>query len=76
MMSCRRSACSCPPQKYREEADERFFDIKVNDVTVGKSKVLCDNDLVSIRRCGRFRFLKARAQTKKNRLILQFERYL
>lgn len=62
----------------RSAAEEkiRSGDIKVNDVTVGKNKVLCDNDLVSIRRCGRFRFLKARAQTKKNRLILQFERYL
>ena len=54
----------------------RAGDIKVNDVTVGKNRVLCDNDLVSIRRCGRFRILGARAQTKKNRSIVVFERYL
>ncbi len=54
----------------------RVGDIKVNDVTVGKNKVLCDNDLVSIRRCGRFRLLCVRSRTKKDRLILQLERYI
>lgn len=54
----------------------RAGEVKVNDVPVGKNRMLCDNDLVSIRRAGRFRFLGCRAATKKGRSVLAFERYL
>lgn len=60
----------------RSQAAEkiRAGDIKVNDVPVVRNGTLCNNDFVSIRRCGRFRFVKKTAETRKGRMVLAFEK--
>lgn len=52
----------------------RTGDIKVNDVPVVRNGTLCNNDFVSIRRCGHFRFMGKTADTKKGRMVLAFEK--
>lgn len=52
----------------------RTGDIKVNDVPVVRNGTLCNNDFVSIRRCGHFRYLGKTADTKKGRMVLAFEK--
>lgn len=49
--------------------------VKLNDVVLEENTQLCNNDFVSIRRCGRFRFLGIKSTTRKDRLILEFEQY-
>lgn len=50
--------------------------IKVNDLVLDENVVLCDNDFVSIRKTGRFQFKGIETTTKKERLILRFEKYI
>lgn len=50
--------------------------IKVNDLVLDENVVLCDNDFVSIRKIGRFQFKGIETTTKKERLILRFEKYI
>lgn len=50
--------------------------VKVNDVVLEQNQTLCNNDFVSIRRCGRFRFLGVEKTTRKDRLVLRFEKYI
>lgn len=50
--------------------------IKVNDNVLEENRQLCNNDFVSIRKCGRFQFKDVKSTTKKGRLILRFEQYI
>lgn len=50
--------------------------VKLNDIPLETNKQLCNNDFVSIRKVGRFQFQGIRSTTKKNRLILQFDKYI
>lgn len=50
--------------------------VKLNDVVLETHKQLCNNDFVSIRRCGRFKFVDIKSTTKKNRLVLRFEKFI
>ena len=52
----------------------RTGEVKVNDVVVASNGNLCENDFVSVRRAGRFRFRGVKSGTKKGRLVLTFEK--
>lgn len=54
----------------------RMKQVKLNDIVLEDNKILCNNDFVSIRRTGRFLFVGVENMTKKNRLILHFEKYI
>ena len=49
--------------------------VKINDVVLDHKGELCNNDVVSIRRSGRFRFLGIKKTTRKDRLVLEFLKY-
>ncbi len=51
-------------------------DVKLNDVVLETNQQLCNNDFVSIRRIGKFQFKAIESITKKNRLILQFNKFV
>lgn len=50
--------------------------VKLNDVVLEENDRLCNNDYVSIRKAGRFQFLGVESRTRKDRLILRFEKYV
>lgn len=50
--------------------------VKLNDVVLEQNRQLCNNDFVSIRRCGRFQFKDIKSTTKKGRLILRFDKFI
>lgn len=50
--------------------------VKVNDVVLDQNCRLCNNDHISIRRCGRFQFLEVTNTTKKERLVLKIKQYI
>ena len=50
--------------------------VKLNDVVLEENDRLCNNDYVSIRKTGRFQFLGVESHTRKDRLILRFEKYV
>ena len=50
--------------------------IKVNDIELEENKQLCFNDVVSIRRVGKFQFKEISNTTKKNRLICIFNKFV
>lgn len=50
--------------------------VKLNDVVLEENDRLCNNDYVSIRKVGRFQFLGVENHTRKDRLILRFEKYV
>ena len=50
--------------------------VKLNDVVLEENDRLCNNDYVSIRKTGRFQFLGVESRTRKDRLILRFEKYV
>lgn len=49
--------------------------VKVNDSILEDTVILCNNDVVSIRRCGRFICRGVQNQTRKGRLVVEFEKY-
>ncbi len=49
--------------------------VKINDIVLDHKGQLCNNDIVSIRRCGRFLFLGIKNTTRKERLVLEFLKY-
>ena len=49
--------------------------VKVNDIELDHNGRLCNNDHISIRRCGRFQFLETVKTTRKDRLVLEFKKY-
>ncbi|MDO4467336.1 MAG: YlmH/Sll1252 family protein [Bacillota bacterium] len=49
--------------------------VKLNDVILETNQQLCNNDFVSIRRVGRFQYIGIVNTTKKERLMLKFEKY-
>ena len=50
--------------------------VKLNDVELEENRQLCFNDVVSIRKVGKFVFKEVAKTTKKNRLILKFEKFI
>lgn len=50
--------------------------VKLNDVVLEENRQLCNNDFVSIRRCGRFQFKEVKTVTKKGRLLLRFDKFI
>lgn len=50
--------------------------VKVNDVVLDENIQLCNNDFVSIRKVGRFRLIEEVNKTRKDRLVLRFEKYI
>lgn len=50
--------------------------VKVNDVVLDENRQMCNNDFVSIRKIGRFRFLDVVSTTRKDRFVLRFEKYM
>ncbi len=50
--------------------------MKVNDVVLDENRQMCNNDFVSIRKIGRFRFLDVVSTTRKDRFVLRFEKYM
>ncbi len=50
--------------------------VKLNDVVLEENCRLCNNDYVSIRKTGRFRFLEVENRTRKDRLVLRFEKFI
>lgn len=50
--------------------------IKVNDIELEENRQLCFNDVVSIRKVGKFRFKEIVNTTKKNRLICKFDKFI
>lgn len=64
----------CSRSKAMEMIRQSY--VKVNDIVVEDVKQLCDNDFVSIRRTGRFLFTGTSKTTRKNRLVLEFEKYV
>lgn len=50
--------------------------IKVNDIVLEENRQLCNNDFVSIRKCGRFQYKDVQSTTKKGRYILRFEQFI
>lgn len=50
--------------------------VKVNDVVLDENIQLCNNDFVSIRKVGRFRLIEEVSRTRKDRLVLRFEKYI
>lgn len=63
----------CSRSKAVEKIRQGY--VKLNDVVLEENRQLCNNDFVSIRQCGRFRFLGIKNTTRKDRLILEFEQY-
>ncbi|MBQ0064676.1 MAG: RNA-binding protein [Firmicutes bacterium] len=49
--------------------------VKLNDVILETNQQLCHNDFVSIRKVGRFQYIEIVNTTKKERLMLKFEKY-
>lgn len=49
--------------------------VKVNDTILDRNVQLCNNDIISVRRCGRFRFAGVENTTRKGRLVLTFYKY-
>lgn len=49
--------------------------VKLNDVILETNQQLCNNDFVSIRKIGRFQYMGIMNTTKKERLMLKFEKY-
>lgn len=49
--------------------------VKLNDVILETNQHLCNNDFVSIRKVGRFQYIDVVNTTKKDRLMLKFEKY-
>ena len=49
--------------------------VKVNDIVLEDNGRLCDNDVISVRRTGRFRFVGVVNKTRKDRLVLEFQKY-
>lgn len=62
----------------RSEAMKKIHSgfVKVNDVVLEQNVQLCNNDFVSIRKTGRFRFIEVTSNTKKGRLVLLFDQYV
>lgn len=62
----------------RSEAMKKIHSglVKVNDVVLEQNVQLCNNDFVSIRKAGRFRFVEVTSNTKKGRLVLLFDQYV
>lgn len=50
--------------------------VKLNDVVLEENRQLCNNDFVSIRRCGRFQFKEVKTVTKKGCLLLRFDKFI
>lgn len=50
--------------------------VKLNDVVLEENDRLCNNDYVSIRKIGRFQFMGVESHTRKDRLVLRFEKYI
>ena len=50
--------------------------VKLNDIVLEQNRQLCNNDFVSIRRCGRFQYIDIKSTTKKGRLVLRFEKFI
>lgn len=50
--------------------------VKVNDVVLEQNVQLCNNDFVSIRKTGRFQFLKVVSKTKKDKLVLLMDKFI
>lgn len=63
----------CSRSKAEEMIRQGF--VKINDVVLDQKGQLCNNDVVSIRRAGRFQFLSEKNRTRKNRLVLEFKKY-
>lgn len=61
----------------RSKAEDmiRMGFVRINDVILDQKGQLCNNDVVSVRRCGRFLFLGVKNTTRKNRLVLEFLKY-
>lgn len=49
--------------------------VKVNDVVLDDNGRLCNNDVISVRRTGRFQFAGEVSRTRKDRLVLEFYKY-
>ncbi len=62
----------------RQDATQKIRQgfIKVNDIELEENRQLCFNDVVSIRRVGKFQFKEIINTTKKNRLICKFEKFI
>ena len=63
----------CSRSKAVEKIRQGY--VKLNDVVLEENRQLCNNDFVSIRKSGRYRFLGIKNTTRKDRLILEFEQY-
>lgn len=63
----------CSRSKAEEMIRQGY--VKINDVVLENRGKLCNNDHVSIRRCGRFQFLETEKTTRKDRLVLRFKKY-
>lgn len=49
--------------------------VKVNDIVLEDNGRMCDNDVISVRRTGRFLFVGEVNRTRKDRLVLEFQKY-
>lgn len=49
--------------------------VKVNDIVLEDNGRMCDNDVISVRRTGRFLFFGEVNRTRKDRLVLEFQKY-
>lgn len=49
--------------------------VKVNDKVLEDNGRMCDNDVISVRRTGRFLFVGEVNRTRKDRLVLEFQKY-
>lgn len=49
--------------------------VRVNDETVESVRTLCNNDTVSVRRCGKYILKEPKGVSRKGRLILQILKY-
>ncbi len=50
--------------------------VKLNDVVLEENQQVCNNDFVSIRKTGRFQFVEIQSVTKKERLVLKFNKFI
>lgn len=68
------SLAHCSRSQASELVRQGF--VKLNDVVLEENERLCNNDYVSIRKVGRFCFMGIEAHTRKDRLVLRFEKYV
>lgn len=74
-LDCVVSAIANISRNVANEYIENGF-VKINSVVCCKStKLICDNDVISVRHKGKFQILSSDKRTKKDRLVIKFNCY-